>query len=143
MAARSSPCPKRTLRSRSWRSPCGPPASSRRPGNVETSEPDRAMRRREFMAGGAAAFTAALAAPADAPTLVPCINQVTTLGAGFEAECSAYHDAGFRHVELWFPKLRGLKLPPRAIAARLREAGLTPVCACAAGSLLWRGAPGP
>ena len=110
---------------------------------METSEPDRAMRRREFMAGGAAAFTAALAAPADAPTLVPCINQVTTLGAGFEAECSAYHDAGFRHVELWFPKLRGLKLPPRAIAARLREAGLTPVCACAAGSLLWRGAPGP
>jgi len=101
------------------------------------------MKRREFVASSAAALTALRAAPVRASTVVPCINQVTTLGAGFDAECSAYHDAGFRHVELWFPKLKELGLAPPAIAARLREAALTPVSACAAGNLLWRGAPGP
>ncbi len=101
------------------------------------------MKRREFVASSAAALTALHAAPVRASTLVPCINQVTTLGATFDAECSAYHDAGFRHVELWFPKLKGLGLAPPAIAARLRDAALTPVSACAAGNLLWRGAPGP
>jgi len=101
------------------------------------------MKRREFVASSAAALTALRAAPVRASMLVPCINQVTTLGATFDAECSAYHDAGFRHVELWFPKLKGLGLAPPAIAARLRDAPLTPVSACAAGNLLWRGAPGP
>jgi 2-keto-myo-inositol isomerase len=101
------------------------------------------MKRREFMAGSAAALTALRATNVRASTLVPCINQVTTLGAAFEAECSAYHDAGFRHVELWFPKLQGLGLAPQAIAARLRDAALTPASACAAGNFLWRGAPGP
>ena len=101
------------------------------------------MKRREFMAGSAAAVTALHATNVRASTLVPCINQVTTLGAAFDAECAAYHDAGFRHVELWFEKLRGLGLAPPAIAARLRDAALTPVCACAAGSFLWRGVPGP
>lgn len=89
------------------------------------------------------ALTALRATDPRASTLLPCINQVTTLGAAFDAECSAYHDAGFRHVELWFPKLQGLGLAPAAMAARLRDAELTPVCACAAGSFLWRGAPGP
>ena len=101
------------------------------------------MKRREFMGGSAAALAAVRATDARAPTLVPCINQVTTLGAAFDAECAAYHDAGFRHVELWFPKLQGLGLAPQAIAARLRDAALTPVSACAAGNLLWRGVPGP
>jgi len=101
------------------------------------------MKRREFVASSAAALTALRAAPVRASTLDPCINQVTTLGATFDAECSAYHDAGFRHVELWFPKLKGLGLAPPAIAARLRDAALTPVSACAAGNFLWRGAPGP
>ncbi len=95
------------------------------------------------MGASAAAMTARRAAYASASTLLPCINQVTTLGAAFDAECSAYHGAGFRHVELWFPKLKQLGLAPPAIAARLREAALTPVSACAAGNLLWRGAPGP
>ncbi len=95
------------------------------------------------MGAGAAAVTALRTADASASPLLPCINQVTTLGAAFDAECSAYHDAGFRHVELWFPKLKQLGLAPPAIAARLREAALTPVSACAAGNLLWRGAPGP
>ena len=95
------------------------------------------------MAGSAATLTAVRPADAPASKLQPCINQVTTLGAPFAAECAAYHDAGFRHVELWFPKLQGLGLAPQAIAVRLRDSGLTPVSACAAGNLLWRGAPGP
>jgi len=101
------------------------------------------MKRRAFVAGSAAALTALRATDVRTSTLVPCINQVTTLGAAFDVECSAYHDAGFRHVELWFRKLQGLGLAPPAIAARLRDAALTPVSACAAGSFLWRGAPGP
>jgi 2-keto-myo-inositol isomerase len=101
------------------------------------------MKRREFVAGSAMALTALRATDVRASTMVPCINQVTTLGAAFDAECSAYHDAGFRHVELWFPKLQGLGLAPPAIATRLRDAALTPVSACAAGNFLWRGAPGP
>src|SRR6266571_1468251 len=101
------------------------------------------MKRREFISGSASALTAVRAADLGTSTLVPCINQVTTLGAAFDAECSAYRDAGFRHVELWFPKLQRLGLAPPAIAARLRDAALTPVSACAAGNLLWRGAPGP
>src|SRR5260370_36732715 len=95
------------------------------------------------MGGGAATLAALRAADARAPALIPCINQVTTLGAPFDAECAAYHDAGFRHVELWFPKLRGLGLEPGAFAARLRDAALTPVSACAAGNLLWQRPPGP
>lgn len=101
------------------------------------------MKRRDFVAGSAAALTALHATNVRASTLVPCMNQVTTLGAAFEAECSAYHDAGFRHVELWFGKLQGLGLAPPAIAARLGDAALTPVSACAAGDFLWRATPGP
>src|SRR5437899_12452683 len=101
------------------------------------------MKRREFISGSASALTAVRAADLGTSTLVPCINQVTTLGAAFDAECSAYHDAGFRHVELWFPKLQGLGLAPPAIVARLRDNALRPVSACAAGSFLWRGVPGP
>jgi len=85
----------------------------------------------------------AKATHAPASALIPCINQVTTLGAAFDAECAAYHDAGFRHVELWFPKLKQLGLTPQATTARLKDSALAPVSACAAGNLLWRGAPGP
>src|SRR6266571_8276340 len=101
------------------------------------------MNRREFMGASAAAMTARRAAYASASTLLPCINQVTTLGAAFDAECSAYHGAGFRHVELWFPKLKQLGLAPQAVTARLKDSALAPVSAFAAGNLLWRGAPGP
>ena len=102
------------------------------------------MRRRDFFATTAAALAATRQpVSAAAPALVPCINQVTTLAADFAAECTAYHNAGFRHVELWFPKLKSLNLAPDAIASRLREHDLTPVSACAVGSLLWRGVPGP
>src|SRR5437867_6744908 len=101
------------------------------------------MKRRDFVARSVAALAALGATDVRPSALAPCINQVTTLGAAFDAECSAYHDAGFRSVELWFPKLKRLGLSPPAIVARLREAALTPVSACAAGSFLWRGAPGP
>jgi len=85
----------------------------------------------------------AKATHAPASALIPCINQVTTLGAAFDAECTAYHDAGFRHVELWFPKLKERGLTPQAVSTRLEDSNLAPVSACAAGNLLWRGAPGP
>ena len=101
------------------------------------------MNRRDFVGGSAAALAALRAKGAPASNLIPCINQVTTLGAAFDAECAAYHDAGFRHVELWFPKLKQLGLAPQAVTARLKDSALAPVSACAAGNLLWRGAPGP
>jgi 2-keto-myo-inositol isomerase len=101
------------------------------------------VKRREFVAGSAASVAVLRATRARPSSLLPCINQVTTLGAAFDAECAAYHDAGFRHVELWFPKLKDLGLAPPAVVARLRDAALTPASACAAGNLLWRGGPGP
>jgi len=101
------------------------------------------VNRRDFVGGGAATLVALGAKGAPASNLIPCINQVTTLEAAFDAECAAYHDAGFRHVELWFPKLKQLGLAPQAITARLTDSALAPVSACAAGNLLWRGAPGP
>ena len=47
------------------------------------------MKRREFMAGSAAGVAGLRARDASASTLLPCINQVTTLGAAFDKECSA------------------------------------------------------
>jgi len=101
------------------------------------------MKRREFLATTGAALAASRQPAKAAPAIVPCINQVTTLNADFTAECGAYHDAGFRHVELWFPKLKALNLTPDAIASQLRQHDLSPASACAVGSLLWRGVPGP
>ncbi len=101
------------------------------------------MKRREFLATTAAGLAASRHPAAAVAPIVPCINQVTTLKAEFAAECTAYHDAGFRHVELWFPKLKALNLTSDAVASQLRQHDLTPVSACAVGSLLWRGVPGP
>lgn len=68
----------------------------------------------------------------------PCINQVTTLGAPFEKECAAYRAAGFKHVELWLPKLAKLELKAARVATTLREGGLQPVVACALDGYLAR-----
>jgi sugar phosphate isomerase/epimerase len=101
------------------------------------------MKRREFLATTGIAIAASRQSSAARAALVPCINQVNTLNAYFAAELTAYHDAGFRHVELWFAKLQSLNLTPQAILSRLRDHDLLPVSACAAGNFLWRGVPGP
>lgn len=64
-------------------------------------------------------------------SFLPCINQVTTLEAPFARDVEAYAAAGFRHVELWFPKLVKLGLKPPGVAAALKNAGLTAAGACA------------
>jgi len=69
---------------------------------------------------------------------IPCINEVSTLGAPFERECAAYSAAGFKHVELWFPKLANVGLTASQVAATLRGAGLQPVVACALDGYLAR-----
>ena len=77
----------------------------------------------------APSLTAASAAASE--PFIPCINQVTTLEATFEHDVEAYAAAGFRHVELWLPKLSKLGLKPPAVAAALKNAGLTVAGACA------------
>jgi sugar phosphate isomerase/epimerase len=85
------------------------------------------VNRREWALG--VAFSGAAAARDSA--LVPCINQQTTIDAPFDKACGAWSTAGFRHVELWFPKLRGEGLSAEQVRSRLRDAGLTAVSACA------------
>jgi 2-keto-myo-inositol isomerase len=94
------------------------------------------MNRRTFIAGSIAATGWRASPKTQQPSggksrFTPCINEVTTLGAPFEQECAAYVAAGFKHVELWFPKLVGLSLTPPKVAATLRKAGLQAVSACA------------
>src|SRR6266568_2543502 len=88
--------------------------------------------RRELIISSLAAAPSltAAGAPADGQ-FIPCINQVTTLEAPLEREMEAYAGAGFRHVELWLPKLEKLRLKPIAVAAALKNAGLTVAGACA------------
>ncbi len=96
------------------------------------------MNRREWLAGALASGALPTLSSADAAesVLLPCINQQTTLDAGFERECAAYAAAGFRRVELWFPKLRKLGLSPTTVVAVLRRAGLTPQSACSSDARL-------
>jgi len=68
----------------------------------------------------------------------PCLNEATTLDAPFEQDCEAYSAAGFKHIELWFPKLRKQGLKPAQAADLLRQHGLTPVSACASEGCLWQ-----
>jgi 2-keto-myo-inositol isomerase len=98
------------------------------------------MQRRDFLAGtlvaGATAF--AQGAPRTSQRFFPCLNEATTLDAPFEKDCEAYSAAGFRHIELWFGKLRkqGLKAPQ--VENLLRQHGITPASACASEAGLWR-----
>ena len=98
------------------------------------------MQRRDFLTGTFVAGARALAqgAPRPSPRFFPCLNEASTLDAPFEKDCEAYAAAGFKHIELWFAKLRkqGLKTPQ--VETLLRQHGLTPVSACASEACLWR-----
>jgi 2-keto-myo-inositol isomerase len=98
------------------------------------------MQRRDFLAGtlvaGATAFPKG--APPTSRQFFPCLNEATTLDAPFEKDCEAYSAAGFRHIELWFGKLRKQGLKPPQVELLLRQHGLTPASACASEAALWR-----
>jgi len=87
------------------------------------------VNRREWALG--VAFSGAARAAGHEPGLAPCINQQTTIDTPFDKACAAWSMAGFRHVELWFPKLRSEGFSAEQVRAHLRDAGLTPVSACA------------
>ncbi len=98
------------------------------------------MQRRHFLTGTLAAGAAALAkgSPGASGRFFPCLNEATTIDAPFEKDCEAYSAAGFRRIELWFPKLRTQGFKPPQVEALLRRHGLTPVSACASGACLWQ-----
>ena len=98
------------------------------------------MQRREFLTAtlGAGATTLAKGAPQASLQFFPCLNEATTLDAPFEKDCEAYSAAGFRHIELWFAKLRKQGLTSPQVEHLLRQHGLTPVSACASRAALWR-----
>jgi 2-keto-myo-inositol isomerase len=99
------------------------------------------MDRRDFIAASlaAAGLNAAQAGPVAGYRFSPCLNEVTTLSAPFPQDCVAYQEAGFRHIELWFDKLREQNLKPAEVNAMLRDHDLAPVSACASEGGLWRG----
>jgi 2-keto-myo-inositol isomerase len=98
------------------------------------------MQRRDFLAGTLVAGATALAKGAPRPSMrfFPCLNEATTLDAPFEKDCEAYSAAGFRHIELWFAKLRKQGLEPSQVEKLLRQHSLTPASACASEAGLWR-----
>ena len=98
------------------------------------------MQRRDFLAGTFVAGATALAkgAPPSSQEFFPCLNEATTLDAPFEKDCEAYSEAGFKHIELWFRKLRKQGLKPPQVERLLRQHGLTPSSACASEAGLWR-----
>jgi len=73
---------------------------------------------------------AASAKAAATTGLLPCINQQTTLPAPFARSCEAYAAAGFRHVELWMPRLQEEGIRPAEGLQILRRCNLEVVCAC-------------
>jgi sugar phosphate isomerase/epimerase len=91
------------------------------------------MRRRDLLSG---VLAAAGVAAASATEFEPCINQQTMLSTPFEAACEAWAAAGFKRVELWFPKLSQAGIPADTASAVLRKRGLTPVCACSSDARL-------
>ena len=98
------------------------------------------MQRRDFLTGTLVAGVTAIAqgAPLVPQRFFPCLNEATTLDAPFEKDCEAYSAAGFKHIELWFAKLREQGLKPPQVESLLRQHGLTPVSACASEAALWR-----
>lgn len=70
--------------------------------------------------------------------MIPCLNQVTTLGTPFEADIPAYSRAGWRAVELWITKLEAYLTAHSIAEARglLDGEGVDPVAASFQGGLL-------
>jgi 2-keto-myo-inositol isomerase len=98
------------------------------------------MQRRDFLTGTLVAGARAWprGAPRTSRRFFPCLNEATTLDAPFEKDCEAYSAAGFRHIELWFAKLRKQRLKAPQAESLLRQHGLTPASACASEAGLWR-----
>ena len=98
------------------------------------------MQRRDFLTGTLATGAAVIArgAPQTSRLFFPCLNEATTLDAPFEKDCEAYAGAGFRHIELWFAKLRKQGFNLRQVETLLRQYSLNPVSACASEACLWR-----
>ena len=98
------------------------------------------MQRRDFLTGTLVAGATALAKgePRTSQRFFPCLNEATTLDAPFEKDCEAYSTAGFRHIELWFAKLRKQGPKPPQVERLLWQHGLTPASACASEACLWR-----
>lgn len=100
------------------------------------------MNRRELLSGGLA-LTAAGALQAETQPrlagLIPCMNQITNIDSGFEAQCAGYAAAGFHAIEPWPSRLRQQKLSMREARAILDRTGMQAVSACSLGGLLWPG----
>jgi sugar phosphate isomerase/epimerase len=98
------------------------------------------MQRRSFLAGAFNASVAAVALGRSSRSwrFDPCLNEATTLNAPFADDCKAYAAAGFKHIELWFEKLRKQNLAPAQVRKMLGDHGLSPVSACASEGRLWR-----
>jgi 2-keto-myo-inositol isomerase len=98
------------------------------------------MNRRDFLATSLAASGLG-AAQTETPLAYrfsPCLNEVSTLAAPFQQDCAAYSEAGFKHIELWFDKLRQQNLKSAGVLSMLHDHGLTPVSACASEGCLGR-----
>jgi 2-keto-myo-inositol isomerase len=97
------------------------------------------MQRRDFLGASMAAVAFPGRATESRGQFDPCLNEATTLEAAFADDCAAYSEAGFRHIELWFGKLRRQNLEPSEVRALLRRHELTAASACASEGSLWRG----
>jgi 2-keto-myo-inositol isomerase len=97
------------------------------------------MQRRDFLGASMAAVALTASGSGRKGQFDPCLNEATTLEAAFADDCAAYAEAGFKHLELWFDKLRRQSLQPSDVRTMLSNHQLTAVSACASEGPLWRG----
>jgi len=97
------------------------------------------MQRREFLGASMAAVALNGRGTGRRGHFDPCLNEATTVEAAFADDCAAYAEAGFKHLELWFDKLRRQSLQPSEVRALLRRHQLAAASACASEGSLWRG----
>jgi 2-keto-myo-inositol isomerase len=97
------------------------------------------MQRRDFLGASMAAVTLTASGAARGGQFDPCLNEASTLEAPFADDCAAYAEAGFKHLELWFDKLRRQNVQPSEVRELLRRHQLTAVSACASEGSLWQG----